>query len=218
MIIVLFGPPGAGKGTQTASLTKHFGIPGLSTGDMFRAAIAAGSPLGKKVKAVIDAGDLVSDDMVNDLVFERLNQPDCNHGVILDGYPRTVAQAQALDAWLQNHHLKLDKVIELKVDDAQLIERRAGRLYAPSSNRTYHVTFNPPKVPGKCDETGETLVQREDDNPEVVKHRLDIYARQTSPVIDYFGKQGRLVVIDGMAPIDEVYQSILAVVEKPRQA
>src|SRR5882757_3535189 len=155
MIIVLFGPPGAGKGTQAAGLVKHFGIPSLSTGDMFRAAIAAGSPLGKKVKATIDAGDLVSDQMVNELVFERINQPDCAKGVILDGYPRTVFQAEEFDKWLVNHHLNLDKVIELAVDDAMLIKRRAGRLYAPTSKRTYHKEYNPPNVAGVCDESGE---------------------------------------------------------------
>lgn len=211
MIIVLFGPPGAGKGTQSAKLTKRFNIPSLSTGDMFRAAIADQTPMGKAVKEVIDAGDLVSDDLVNNLVFERLNQPDCAQGVVLDGYPRTVNQARALDEWTKGHHLKLDSIIELVVDDDALIERRAGRLYAPGSKRVYHAVFNPPKVPGRCDESGEELHQRDDDRPEVVRHRLDVYNQQTAPVLDYYDSDGRLHRIDGMASIDDVFTHIMDV-------
>lgn len=211
MIVVLFGPPGAGKGTQTAKLVEKLKIPGFSTGDMFRAAIAAGTPMGKQIKEAYDRGDLMSDDMVNQLVFERLSQPDCANGVILDGYPRTVAQAQALDEWLKNHHLKLDKVIELAVNDEQLIERRAGRLYAPQSKKVYHKTFNPPKRAGVCDESGETLIQREDDKPEVVRHRLDVYNTQTSPVIGYYESQNRLAHLDGMADIESVFNNILQI-------
>lgn len=211
MIIVLFGPPGAGKGTQAANLAHKFNIPSLSTGDMFRAAIADGTPMGKQVKSVLDAGDLVGDDLVNNLVFERIDQKDCENGVILDGYPRTVAQAKALDNWLQDHHLKLKNTIELKVDDEQLIARRAGRLYAPTSKRVYHKDFNPPKVAGICDETGEKLIQREDDQPEVVRHRLDVYNKQTSPVLEYYKGQDRLITLDGMANIDDVFTSILKV-------
>jgi len=214
MIIVLFGPPGAGKGTQAANLAKRLGIPSLSTGDMFRAAIAEGTPMGLQVKAVIDAGDLVSDGLVNALVFERLAQADCTKGVILDGYPRTVAQAEALDRWLERHHRKLDRVIELEVDDEALIARRAGRLYAPSSKRVYHVTFNPPRRPGICDESGEALVQRDDDRPEVVRHRLDVYDRQTAPVIAYYKGGGRLHVLDGMQPIDAVFNNILNILDQ----
>jgi adenylate kinase len=209
VIIVLFGPPGAGKGTQSAMLAKQFNIPAFSTGDMFRAAIAAETPVGKEVKSVMERGDLVGDELVNKLVFERLNEPDCANGVILDGYPRTVAQAQALDAWLEDHHLTLDKIFELVVDEHMLVQRRAGRLYAPTSKRVYHIAFNPPKVPGKCDESGEALIQRDDDQPSIVKHRLEVYREQTSPVIAYYKVQNRHVAVDGMADIDAVYNTIV---------
>lgn len=208
MVIVLFGPPGAGKGTQSGLLSAQYNIPAFSTGDMFREAIANQTPVGKQVKAVMDAGDLVADDLVNKLVFERINQPDCHKGVILDGYPRTVAQAEALDVWLKDHGMILDKVFELVVDEAALVQRRAGRLYAPQSKHVYHVTFNPPKVAGKCDYTGETLVQRDDDQPEVVKHRLEIYRDTTMPILAYFKAQKRHLAIDGMADIESVNQAI----------
>lgn len=217
MIIVLFGPPGAGKGTQAANLSKHFAIPALSTGDMFRNAIADGTPLGKKVKAVMDAGDLVSDDLVNSLVFERMSQRDCVHGVILDGYPRTVAQAQVLDEWLAEHQRELRAVIDLEVDNETLIKRRATRLYAPISKCVYNSTTNPPKVPGKCDESGEDLIQRDDDKPEVVRHRLDVYDSQTAPVKEFYEQTGRLVRLDGMASITEVYKNILDVLAPKRR-
>lgn len=209
MIIVLFGPPGAGKGTQSAMLAKQFNIPAFSTGDMFRAAIAAETPVGKEVKSVMERGDLVGDELVNKLVFERLDNPDCANGVILDGYPRTVAQAQALDAWLEDHHLTLDKIFELVVDEQMLVQRRAGRLYAPTSKRVYHIAFNPPKTPGKCDESGEDLIQRDDDQPSIVKHRLEVYREQTSPVIAYYKVQNRHVAVDGMAEIEAVYNTIV---------
>jgi adenylate kinase len=209
MIIVLFGPPGAGKGTQANKLSKHFDIPNFSTGDMFRAAIAAKTPVGQQVKEVIDAGDLVSDDLVNQLVFERIDQRDCANGVILDGYPRTVAQAEALDKWLENHHLHLDVIFEFQVDEKELVTRRAGRLYAPTSKRVYHVENNPPKIPGRCDETGEPLIQRDDDQPAVVQHRLDVYHKQTAPVIAYYKAQNRHLAINGLDPIDRVFQTIL---------
>lgn len=208
MIIVLFGPPGAGKGTQSAMLAKQFNIPAFSTGDMFRAAIAAQTPVGREVKSVMERGDLVGDELVNKLVFERLNEPDCANGVILDGYPRTVAQAQALDAWLEDHHLTLDKIFELVVDEKMLVQRRAGRLYAPQSKCVYHITFNPPKVAGICDESGEPLIQREDDQPAVVQHRLEVYREQTAPVIAYYKAQSRHVAVDGMAEIDAVNAAI----------
>lgn len=218
MLIILFGPPGAGKGTQSELLTARYGIPALSTGNMLRDAIAQKTPLGVQVEKVLAAGDLVSDTLVNDLVFERLRQPDCAKGAILDGYPRTVAQAKTLDTWLENHHWKADCVIELKVDADALVERRAGRLYAPGSKRTYHVQFNPPKVAGKCDVTGEDLIQRDDDNPEIVRHRLEVYHAQTAPVVEFYGESGRLVVLDGMADIAAVNKQIEEALAKKRNA
>lgn len=190
-------------------LARKFNIPAFSTGDMFRAAIAAETPVGREVKSVMERGDLVGDELVNKLVFERLDEPDCADGVILDGYPRTVTQAEALDAWLTDHHLHLDKIFELVVDEKMLVQRRAGRLYAPKSKRVYHISFNPPKEAGICDESGEPLIVREDDQPAVVQHRLEVYREQTSPVIAYYKVQNRHVAVDGMADIDAVYATIM---------
>ena len=212
MIIVIFGPPGAGKGTQSEKLSAHFGIPAFSTGEMFRQAMAAATPLGERVRAKMEAGDLVPDELVNELVAERMAQADCSGGVILDGYPRTVAQADVLDGWLGQRGQTLDHVLELVVDGDALIERRAGRLYAPISKKVYHERFNPPKVAGKCDLTGETLVHRDDDSPDVVRHRLQIYTKNTQPMLDHYARNGRLTKIDGMKSIDEVYAAILKVV------
>lgn len=214
MIIILFGPPGAGKGTQAEKLVKQFNIPALSTGNMIREVAASGTDLGKELKAIIDSGDLVSDEVVNRIVAERMSHPDCKGGCILDGYPRTVAQAKVLDAALAKRNLEIDHVIELVVDESALIERRAGRLYAPKSKRTYHVVFNPPAVSGKCDETGEDLVHRDDDRPDVVRHRLEVYHSQTKPVVDFYKADGRLKQIDGMAAIEDVFGQIIKMAER----
>ncbi|PIZ30859.1 MAG: adenylate kinase [Alphaproteobacteria bacterium CG_4_10_14_0_8_um_filter_53_9] len=208
MLIILFGAPGAGKGTQADILTEKYGIPALSTGNMLREAISKKTDLGKKVEAILAAGDLVSDTTVNDLVFERLRQPDCERGAILDGYPRTVSQAKVLDTWLLNHQQKAPCVIQLEVDEEELVSRRAGRLYAPTSKRTYHPVHQPPKVEGKCDVTGEELIQREDDKPEVIQHRLDVYHAQTEPVVEYYRETGKLHTLDGMQPIGDVTTQI----------
>lgn len=213
MIIVMFGPPGVGKGTQSGKLAQHLGIPAFSTGDMFRNAIVNNTPLGQKIKSFMDAGDLVPDEVVNELVAERMAQPDCAEGLILDGYPRTVQQANVLDGWLKDHAFRLDHVLELVVDRQELVERLAGRLYAPTSKRTYHALHNPPKVEGKCDITGESLVHRDDDKPEVVAHRFDIYQKNTRPVLEHYESDGRLKRVDGMQPIDKVYADILQVIE-----
>lgn len=214
MMVVIFGPPGVGKGTQSAKLAAHLGIPAFSTGDMFRAAIENKTPLGLKIKATMEAGDLVSDDVVNELVTERLSQPDCARGLILDGYPRTVAQVKVLDDWLVGRNMVLDHVIELVVDREELVKRLAGRLYAPTSKKTYHEVHAPPKVAGVCDVTGEALIHRDDDKPEVVRHRFDVYTKNTQPVLDYFAADGRLKRIDGMKNIDDVYADILKVIGK----
>ncbi|MCP5405388.1 MAG: adenylate kinase [Pseudomonadaceae bacterium] len=214
MIIVVFGPPGVGKGTQSAKLSAHLGIPAFSTGDMFRAAMVEDSPLGQKIRSFMDAGDLVPDEVVNELVASRMVQPDCADGLILDGYPRTVAQVKVLEGWLAGRKMKLDYVIELVVDREELVKRLAGRLYAPTSKKTYHEKYAPPRVPGKCNITGEDLIHRDDDKPEVVRHRFDVYTKNTQPVLDYFAADGRLSRIDGMKNIDEVYADILKVVEK----
>jgi adenylate kinase len=212
--IVLFGPPGCGKGTQAARLARHLAIPALSTGDMLRNQAAQTTPRGQAIKFLIEEGYLVPDELVNHMLFDRLEEADCAHGAILDGYPRTVEQAKSLDRWLGKHGHKLSHVINFEVDMDALVKRRAGRLYAPGSKRVYHAEFNPPKVPGKCDETGETLVRRTDDQPDVVRHRLEAYDAVTSPVLDYYRASGRVRAVDGMAPIEDVTVAINTLMAK----
>ena len=182
MKLILLGPPGAGKGTQAAVICRKFGIPQISTGDMLRAAAKAGTPLGLAAKKVIDSGQLVSDDIVIALVKERLRQPDCAHGYLLDGVPRTIAQAEAMKA----APVPIDTVLEIEVPDEEIIARMSGRRVHPRSGRTYHVRFNPPQREGRDDQTGEPLVQREDDREETVRKRLEVYRAQTRPLIDYY--------------------------------
>jgi len=184
MRLILLGPPGAGKGTQSTYLCKHYGIPQISTGDMLRAAVKAGTPLGLAAKKVMDTGALVSDDIIIGLVKERLKQPDCAKGYLFDGFPRTIPQAEAMKA----AGVGLDYVLEIDVPDDEIILRMSGRRVHPASGRTYHVKFNPPKVQGKDDPTGEPLVQRDDDREETVKKRLEVYRAQTRPLVDYYGK------------------------------
>ena len=182
MRLILLGAPGAGKGTQATFICQKYGIPQISTGDMLRAAVKAGTPLGLKAKAVMDSGALVSDDIIIDLVKERIAQPDCAQGFLFDGFPRTIVQADAMKA----AGVKLDYVLEIDVPFDAIIERMSGRRSHPASGRTYHVKFNPPKVAGKDDETGEDLIQREDDKEETVKKRLDVYSAQTRPLVEYY--------------------------------
>lgn len=182
MRLILLGAPGAGKGTQAAFICEKFGIPQISTGDMLRAAVKAGSPLGLQAKAVMDAGQLVSDELIINLVKDRIAQPDCAKGFLFDGFPRTIPQADAMKA----AGVKLDYVLEIDVPFEAIIDRMSGRRSHPASGRTYHVKFNPPKVEGIDDVTGEPLVQREDDKEETVKKRLQVYSDQTRPLVDYY--------------------------------
>jgi adenylate kinase len=182
MKLILLGPPGAGKGTQAAFICQQYGIPQISTGDMLRAAVKAGTPLGLQAKSVMESGGLVSDDLIINLVKERIAQPDCAQGFLFDGFPRTIPQAEAMKA----AGVKLDYVLEIDVPFDAIIERMSGRRSHPASGRTYHVKFNPPKVAGKDDVTGEPLVQRDDDQEDTVRKRLDVYSQQTRPLVDYY--------------------------------
>lgn len=212
MRLILLGPPGAGKGTQAGFLTKHFGIPQISTGDMLRAAVKAGTPLGLQAKKVMDSGALVSDDIIIGLVKDRLQSPDCQSGYLFDGFPRTIPQAQAL----QDAAVKLDYVVEIDVPEEDIIERMSGRRVHPASGRTYHIKFNPPKSPDVDDETGEPLVQRDDDKEETVRHRLAVYREQTRPLVDFYSgiatrepSAARYRKISGVGTVDEIHQRLL---------
>jgi adenylate kinase len=184
MKLILLGPPGAGKGTQAAYITKRFNVPQISTGDMLRGAAEAGTPLGLQAKKIMDAGQLVSDDLIIGLVKERLRQPDAANGYLLDGFPRTIPQAEAL----KSAGIDLDFVLEIDVPEEELVTRLSGRRVHLASGRTYHLKFNPPKADGKDDLTGEPLVQRKDDQEATVRHRIDVYKKQTRPLVDYYGK------------------------------
>lgn len=210
MRTILMGPPGAGKGTQAETLVEKFKIPHISTGDMFRAAIKAGTPLGLKAKAYMDAGGLVPDEVTIGIVEERLKQPDCTHGFLLDGFPRTVAQADALGKIIQSLGLTLDGVINIEVDEEKLLQRLTGRRICRQCGATYHTVFNPPAREGICDKCGGELYQRSDDTLETAKNRLRVYNDQTEPLIQYYREQGLLKGIQGDQPIDKVMQDILA--------
>jgi adenylate kinase len=208
MRLILLGPPGAGKGTQANFIREKFGIPQISTGDMLRAAVKAGTPLGKEAKKVIDAGQLVSDDIIIGLVKERLKQPDCARGYLFDGFPRTIPQAEALKA----ANVPIDYVLEIDVPDEEIITRMSGRRVHPASGRVYHVKFNPPKAEGKDDVTGEPLVQRDDDREETVRKRLEVYRAQTRPVVDYYKRlaAAKYRKISGTGSVDEVKRRAFA--------
>ncbi len=213
MRLILLGPPGAGKGTQASFIKDHFGIPQISTGDMLRAAVKAGTSLGLEAKKVMDAGGLVSDDIIINLVKERLTQSDCQTGYLFDGFPRTIPQAQAM----KDAKVSLDVVLELQVPDADIINRMSGRRVHVASGRTYHVSFNPPKQAGLDDETGEPLIQRDDDKEETVRKRLEVYHAQTRPLVDFYSQWAssadaaapKMVSISGVGSVDEITQRVM---------
>lgn len=214
MRLILLGAPGAGKGTQAAFICQKYGIPQISTGDMLRAAVKAGTPLGLEAKAVMDAGKLVSDDLIIGLVKDRIAQPDCAQGFLFDGFPRTIPQADAMKA----AGVKLDYVLEIDVPFEAIIDRMSGRRSHPASGRTYHVRFNPPKVEGRDDVTGEELIQREDDKEETVKKRLEVYSAQTRPLVEYYSSWAKADpanapkyrAISGTGSVEEITQRALA--------
>ena len=213
MRLILLGPPGAGKGTQATFIKEAFRIPQISTGDMLRAAVSAGTPLGRAAKQVMDSGKLVSDDIIIGLVNDRLREPDCRNGYLFDGFPRTLPQAQAM----RDAGVAIDYVLEIDVPDEAIIERMSGRRTHASSGRTYHVKFNPPKVEGVDDVTGEPLIQRDDDREDTVRKRLEVYKAQTRPLVDYYAKwaaQGdprapRYRKVDGLQPVEAVRDAAL---------
>jgi adenylate kinase len=208
MRLILLGPPGAGKGTQAAFITERYGIPQISTGDMLRAEIKAGTPLGRAVQKVMDAGQLVSDETIVRLVRARLQQPDCAGGYLFDGFPRTIGQADAM----KSAEVRIDHVLEIAVPDDEIVARMSGRRVHPGSGRSYHVTFNPPRAAGKDDLTGEPLVQRDDDREMTVRRRLEVYERQTRPLVEYYrrwaeagdARAPRVHRIPGVGSIEEI--------------
>jgi adenylate kinase len=211
MRVILLGSPGSGKGTQAQYITQRFGIPQISTGDMLRAAVRAGTPLGIEAKKVMDAGHLVSDDIILGIIRERIAQDDCKQGFLLDGFPRTIAQADGL----ADMGIELDHVVEVVVDDEEIVRRMSGRRAHPASGRTYHVLFHPPKVEGVDDVTGEPLVQRDDDKEETVRKRLEIYHTQTKPLVDYYKKKSeagrpRFATLHGIGGVEEIRDKIFA--------
>jgi adenylate kinase len=214
MRLILLGPPGAGKGTQAAFVKDAYGIPQISTGDMLRSAVKAGTPLGLAAKKIMDSGALVSDGIIIDLVLERLKEPDCSQGYLFDGFPRTIPQADAM----KNAPVAIDYVLEIHVPDASIVERMSGRRVHPASGRTYHVKFNPPKVAGQDDVTGEPLIQRDDDKEETVAKRLAVYHQQTEPLVAYYSKWSdadgpgapKYRKVDGTGLVDAIRAAVLA--------
>jgi len=212
MRIILLGSPGSGKGTQAQFITQKYDIPQISTGDMLRAAVRAGTPLGIEAKKVMDAGGLVSDDIILGLIKERIAQDDCTSGFLLDGFPRTIAQAEGLKAM----GIDISHVVEIAVDDEEIVKRMAGRRVHPVSGRSYHVIFNPPKVEGVDDVTGEPLIQRDDDKEETVRKRLEVYHNQTKPLVGYYsaaGQSAKFATIAGVGDVGQITAKLLAVLD-----
>jgi len=218
MRLILLGGPGAGKGTQAGALTSRYGIPQISTGDMLRAAVKAGTPLGVEAKKVMDRGDLVSDELIMGLVSERILKADCSNGFLFDGFPRTLAQAEAL----KEAGIGIDAVVEIDVDHDEIVRRMGGRRTHPASGRVYHVDYNPPKVPDRDDVTGEPLIQRDDDSEETVRHRLSVYENQTAPLKGYYGEWAdggdegapAYVRVDGTGEVKDITRRIVAGIER----
>lgn len=210
MNLILFGPPGAGKGTQAQYLVDTYGIPQISTGDMLRTAVKAGTPLGLQAQSIMQQGGLVSDEIVLGIVAERLKQPDCSAGFILDGFPRTIPQAESLDAILQESGLCIDHVISLEVDSEEIVDRLSGRRTCTSCGKGYHLRFDPPAVADVCDACGSALVQREDDREATVRNRLAVYEQQTSALKGYYAAQQLLRVVPGVGSIADIRQRIMA--------
>lgn len=209
MKLVLIGCPGAGKGTQAKKLSKHFNIAHISTGDLLREQMKLGTELGKKVSEIMNAGGLVSDDIVSAMLAERIKADDCKNGYILDGYPRNVSQAEGLNAITG----PLDKVICFNVDDAVIVDRMTGRRGCPKCGQMFHIKYNPPKKDGTCDSCGEALIQRKDDNEETVVNRLKVYHETTAPVIDYYKNKGILLEVEGVGDIDEIFAKVVSGLE-----
>jgi len=214
MQIVLFGPPGAGKGTQAKFLAEEFNIPHISTGDILRENVKKGTALGMKAKSYMDKGELVPDQLLNDLVRSRLEEPDTKKGFLLDGYPRTIPQANALDEIMDDLNRKLTAVVNIDVGTGALVKRLSGRRICKACGASYHVTFNPPRVKDVCDTCAGELYQRADDTEEAIKNRLAVYKKQTQPVLDYYKKKGVLVDIDGDREIEEVKADVIKALEK----
>mgnify|MGYP003572488642 CR=1 FL=1 len=215
MRLILLGGPGAGKGTQATFVKEKYNIPQISTGDMLRAAVKAGTPLGLEAKKIMDAGGLVSDEIILGLVEERLKEPDCANGYLLDGFPRTIPQAEGM----QQRGITVDYVVEIDVDDAEIIKRMSGRRAHVASGRTYHIVFNPPKVEGKDDVTGEDLIQRDDDKEETVRKRLEVYHAQTEPLVSFYSKMAddtgtvKYRKVAGVGSVEDIKASVFAALE-----
>lgn len=208
--LVFVGPPGAGKGTQAVRVAERLGIPHVSTGEIFRSAIAAGTPMGRLARPYVESGGYVPDEIVVGIVRERLEQPDARQGFVLDGFPRTEGQAQALDSLLEGWGTPLDAVVHLQVDDDTIVRRLSGRRVCPQCQAVYHVESDPPREPGRCDRCGTALIQRSDDAEETVRHRLAVYREKTEPLLGYYRRRGILVDVDGLGTMDGVTDRIAA--------
>ena len=211
MKIIMLGAPGAGKGTQAKMIAEKYGIPHISTGDIFRANIKNGTELGKKAKSYMDQGQLVPDELTLDLIMDRFKEDDCKNGYVLDGFPRTIPQAEALDAALKANGEKIDFAIDVDVPDENIVKRMGGRRACVNCGATYHIVYSPTKVEGKCDKCGEDLIVRDDDKPEPVLSRLEVYHNQTQPLIDYYNEQGVLKTVDGTVDMKDVFDAIIKI-------